>query len=389
MSSKASSETELFERWLRVRIRERGPLTVAEFIEHALYHPRFGYYMGGPNIGPRGDFVTSPEASPAFGKLLATHVADVDALLDSPRSLEVVECGPGNGTLARDLLVELSVAHPELYRRLRYWLVEISPALVQTQQEALLPVHGEVVNWCSSLGQLPRGLQGAVIANELIDALPVHVLEKTESDLLEQFVYVNDEGKLGLKLGPVSDASLLAFVEQETIELRNGERIEVNMLAEKWLDDLTRVLNRGVALLIDYGDEAPGRYSPARREGTLLAYYAGGVTESILSHPGNQDITALVDFTALQNAARRTGFDVLGITRQSSFLLGLGLGTTHTAESVAGMSFDAVIKYRRGLQTLISMEGLGRFHVLLLSKGLLPEQARGGLSGLKYASYLI
>jgi SAM-dependent MidA family methyltransferase len=388
MSSQSSSETELFERWLRERIQERGPVTVAEFIEHALYHPQFGYYTSGPNIGPRGDFVTSPEASPAFGRLLAAHVAEVDALLDSPSTMEVIEYGPGKGTLARNLLAELSVSRPDLYNRLQYWLVEISPALEQAQRETLLPQHAGVVNWCSSLEQPPRGLQGAVIANELIDAFPVHVLEKMNGDILEQFVDIDGEGRLELKLGPVSEAKLLAFVAEEAIQLHEGERIEVNMLAEKWLDDLARVLDRGVALLIDYGDEAPGRYSPARREGTLLAYYAGGVTESILSHPGKQDITALVDFTALQNAARRTGFDVLGITRQASFLIGLGLGTTHTAESIAGTNLDAAIRYRQGLQTLVSMEGLGRFHVLLLSKDLLPERAQDGLSGLKYAGYL-
>jgi SAM-dependent MidA family methyltransferase len=388
MSSKSSSETEPLEQWLRERIHEDGPMTVAEFTEHALYHPQFGYYTSGPNIGPRGDFVTSPEASPAFGSLLAAHVAEVDVLLDGPSTLEVIECGPGMGTLARDLLDQLSVAHPELYNKLRYWLVEISPALAQAQRETLLPQHARAVNWCSSLEQLPLGLQGAVIANELIDAFPVHVLEKKDGDILEQFVDVDAEGKPELKLGPVSEAGLLEFVGREAIELQDGERLEVNMLAEKWLDDLTHVLERGVALLIDYGDEAPARYSPARREGTLLAYYAGGVTESILSHPGKQDITALVDFTALQNEARRTGFDVLGITRQASFLLGLGLGTTHTAESVAGTNLDTAIRYRQGLQTLISMEGLGRFHVLLLSKGLLPERARNRLSGLKYAGYL-
>ena len=389
MSSQTNSETEPFEQWLRERILKYGPLTVAEFMQHALYHPRFGYYMGGPNIGPRGDFVTSPEASPAFGKLLATHVAEVDGLLNNPLSLIVIECGPGKGTLARDLLDELKANYPELYSRLHYWLVELSPALVQAQKDVLLAEHTGVVNWCSLLEELPPGLEGAVIANELIDAFPVHVLENSDGDILEQFVYLNDEGELELTLRPVSEPALLAFLEAEAIELQAGERIEVNLLAEKWLADLTGALDRGVVLLIDYGDVAPGRYSPARREGTLLAYYAGGVTESILAHPGKQDITALVDFTALQNAARQTGLDVLGITRQASLLLGLGLGTTHTAESIAGTNVDAAIKYRHGLQTLVSMEGLGRFHVLLLSKGLSLEQARSGLSGLKYSGYLL
>jgi SAM-dependent MidA family methyltransferase len=388
MSSQPDSQTQQFEQWLRQRIHERGPMTVAEFIEHALYNPRYGYYTRGPDIGPRGDFVTSPEASPAFGRLLAKHVEEVDALLERPQHFDIIECGPGKGTLARDLLDELSVSSAELYSRVRYWLVEVSPVLVQGQRNALLPAHADIVQWHTSLKELPPEMQGTVIANELIDAFPVHVLENRAGDILEEFVSVNSEGDLSLVLLPVSDTGLQAFLDDEAIVLLPGERIEVNLLAEKWLGELYAVLNRGVTLLIDYGDEAPSRYSPARRQGTLLSYYAGGVTESILSHPGKQDITALVDFTALQNAARRTGFDVLGITRQASFLLGLGLGTTHTAESVPGTNVETAIRYRDGLHALVSMEGLGRFHVLLLSKGVMPEEARGKLSGLKYAGYL-
>jgi SAM-dependent MidA family methyltransferase len=388
MSSQPDSQTQQFEQWLRQRIHERGPITVAEFIEHALYDARYGYYTCGPNIGPRGDFVTSPEASQAFGRLLATHVAEVDSLIEQPPHLDVIECGPGKGTLARDLLDELRASSPDLYSRVRYRLVEVSPVLAQSQRDALLPAHAEVVQWCTSLEELPPGRLGAVIANELMDAFPVHVLENRAGDILEEFVHVNSDDELALVLLPVSDTGLQAFLEEEGIALQPGERIEVNLLAEKWLGDLYSVLDKGLTLLIDYGDEAPSRYSPARREGTLLAYYAGGVTESILSHPGKQDITALVDFTALQNAARRTGFRVLGITRQASFLLGLGLGTTHTAESVAGTNVESAISYRQGLQALVSMEGLGRFHVLLLSKGIKPEDARATLSGLKYAGYL-
>ncbi len=115
MNSQTNSQTEPFEHWLRQTIEETGPMTVAEFIGHALYNPRYGYYTGGPNIGPRGDFVTSPEASPAFGKLLATHVAEADALLSSPSLMHVIECGPGIGTLARDLLDELHSSFPEIY----------------------------------------------------------------------------------------------------------------------------------------------------------------------------------------------------------------------------------------------------------------------------------
>jgi SAM-dependent MidA family methyltransferase len=232
-------------------------------------------------------------------------------------------------------------------------------------------------------------LSGSVIANELIDAFPVHVLENRDGSVLEQYVSLDRDGNLTLVLAQVSDARLLAFLDNSGLVLEPGDRVEVNLAAEQWLHDLFAALDSSITLLIDYGDEAPARYSPARRAGTLLAYYAGGVTESIVAHPGEQDITALVDFTALQTAARQTGFDVLAITRQAGFLLGLGLGTTHTAQAVSPNDIEQVMRYRHGLQALVSMEGLGRFHVLLLSKRLDPDAARSGLSGLKYAGYLL
>ncbi|HST03690.1 MAG TPA: SAM-dependent methyltransferase [Chloroflexia bacterium] len=382
------SRSELLLSWLRDQIRAHGPITVAQFMEQALYHPHLGYYTSGPNIGPRGDFVTSPEASPAFGKLLASHVADVDALLGKPPAFDIVEGGPGMGTLARDLLDELHQSKPDLYSRVRYRLVELSPALTQAQR-ALLQEHGSVVEWHSDLARLQGALQGAVIANELVDAFPVHVLENHAGTVWEQHVTLDEAEELAIVLLPISDPSLNAFLDKEGIVLAPGEQVEVNLLAEKWLSDLSSALARGVVTLIDYGDESPARYSAARREGTLLGYYAGGVTGSILSHPGEQDLTALVDFTALQHSASHAGFDVIGLTRQSNFLIGLGLGTTHTPETVYPDDIEAAIRYRRGIQTLISMEGLGRFHVLLLSKGIEPEQALPCLSGLKYAAYLV
>jgi SAM-dependent MidA family methyltransferase len=160
--------------------------------------------------------------------------------------------------------------------------------------------------------------------------------------------------------------------------------VEINMAAGEWIGQAGRVLERGVATIIDYGDTSPNRYSEARKEGTLLGYQGGAVTDNILARPGRQDLTALVDFTALQDAAVQAGFDVLAITRQANFLLGLGLGTTLTAESMGG-DLARVLANRRGLQALVSPEGLGRFHVLLLGRGMEPGAARAGLSGLRYA----
>ena len=386
-ASKQSAGAEPLAAWMRDKIREDGPITVAEFMEHALYHPRYGYYTTGPNIGPRGDFVTSPEASPAFGSLFATHLAEIDDLLGGPLVFHAIEFGPGRGTLARDLLDTVRATYPDLYSRLKYWLIDISPALRTAQQARLLPDHRERVEWRAGISELLGGLDGAVIANELVDAFPVHVIENRDGVLGEQYVALDRDEQLAITLQPLSDQRLAAFLAQQGLEVLPGEQVEVNLTVDDWLIDLGAVLERGVATLIDYGDESPARYSTARREGTLLGYYGGSVTDSILAHPGKQDLTALVDFTALKQSAIHSGFDVLALTRQANFLLGLGLGTTLRPESAAEPGdVDAALLYRRGLQSLVSMEGLGRFHVLLLAKGLDIEPTRQRLSGLKYAN---
>jgi len=380
----SQSEFEPLEAWIRDRIRAEGPVTVAQFIDWALYHPQYGYYTTGPNIGPRGDFTTSPEVSSAFGLLMARHIQEIDRLLGHPANFDVIECGPGRGTLAGDLLDAIKDTDSDLYGRLDYRLVEISPAMVAAQRARLVQEHDQVVTWYSAIGELPSGSQGAIIANELIDAFSVHVLENRDGTILEEFVTLDAEGRLAFAYLPPSSSDLTGFLEEENIALQPGERIEIDLIAGKWLRELSSALAIGVITIIDYGDPAPQRYSPARREGTLLAYYGGAVTDNILAHPGKQDITALVDFTALQHAAQRAGFSVAGMTRQANFLLGLGLGTTLTPEALTD-DVEAALEYRRGLHALISMEGLGRFHVLLLSKGMDSRQV-GNLAGLKYSA---
>ena len=318
-----------------------------------------------------------------FGRLLARHVAEVDGLLDSPSRFDLVEFGPGRGTLARDLLGELQASNPDLYSRLVYHLIEISPSLIEEQRALLLPSHAGRVVWSGALAA--HNLSGAVIANEFVDALPVHVIKKRDGILYELYVGVQ-AGELAFIDGQLSTSMLADFVERSGIELEDGEQVEINLNAATWLKRTAAAFSRCVALVIDYGDVAPGRYSAARKEGTLLGYYGGKVTHDILSHPGEQDLTALVDFSALQSDAVSAGFDVIAMTRQATLLVGLGLGTNSTYEGEADLS--TTLAERRGIQALASMEGLGRFHVLMLSKGLDPKDAETRLSGLKYKDIL-
>ena len=360
----------------------RGPVTFAQFMEWALYHPDWGYYTRGPNIGTRGDFTTSSEASPAFGMLMARHVADIDEMLGKPRHFTVLEFGPGRGTLARDLLENLCAEQPEIYARLQYLMVDVSPGLRHAQAE-LLASHSSKTRWLDPEASIGESFEGAILANEVVDAFPVHVLENREGAIREWYVRA-PEGDLEIVLGEPSRPELLEFLTRENIQLLPGERVEINTAAEKWVAGLSDLLRRGVATIIDYGDTAPQRYSEARREGTVLGYFGGSVTDDLLGRPGAQDLTALVDFTALRRAAAAAGFDELGMTRQANFLLGLGLGTSVTATS-RGDDLASALAFRRGLQALINPEGLGRFHVLILGKGLGPGKSRAALRGLLYA----
>jgi SAM-dependent MidA family methyltransferase len=373
--------------WIKLEIRRRGPVTVAHFMEWALYHPKWGYYSRGPQIGPRGDFVTSPEASPAFGAMLARHVSEVDALLNDPAPLDVVECGPGTGTLALHILDTLRASWPGLYTRLRYTLVETSPALSEQQRALLENNHGGRVAWARDIAELAEPIVGAVIGNEFLDAFPVHLLRKQEDRLQEAFVQVTGGGEFEIVYGHPSSHEFQAFIDTYALRLESGDTIEVSLAAAGWIRALGERMSRGVALFIDYGDTQPRRYSEARRGGTLLGYGGGQVSDDPLAIPGERDLTALVDFTHMSDAAQEGGLDLLGITRQATFLVGLGLGEG-SASPLAQTDVPGALQYRKGLQALVSMEGLGRFHVLALSKGLDSEHAANGLSGLRFKDIL-
>jgi SAM-dependent MidA family methyltransferase len=152
----------------------------------------------------------------------------------------------------------------------------------------------------------------------------------------------------------------------------------------EWARQAARALGRGVVTVIDYGDTQPGRYSAARRTGTLLGYFGGAVTANVLERPGLQDLTALVDFTALRDELASAGFQVVELTRQANYLVGLGLGTEipMTGDET---ELDRALIFRRGAQALLSPEGLGSFHVLVAASGIRPTEARQALSGLRYA----
>ena len=314
---------------IRAEMEEAGGwLAFDRFMELALYSPGLGYYSAGSlKLGEQGDFVTAPELSPLFARCIARQCAEVLERLDGGA---ILEYGAGSGVMAAGVLRELDElgALPERYR-----IVELSADLRQRQRETLrhrVPRLAERVEW---LDAPPEGMTGVVLANEVLDAMPVHRF-RAEEDGPRELGVVWRGGGFGWE--PAEPASERLAREarrlQEQHALHPGYESELGLRACDWVRDLDTVLERGVALLIDYGFPAPEFYHPQRSTGTLMCHYRHRAHGDPLVLVGLQDITAHVDFSALAEAAVDAGLEVAGFATQADFLLGNGLADLATVD---------------------------------------------------------
>ena len=358
------------------RIRDHGPLTTAEFMDLALYHPTLGYYSHlGSRTGRTGDFFTSVNVGPQFGALLATQLHEMYRLLGAGRvaGFDVVEVGAANGQLARDLLDTAETLFPDMYASIRLTLVETSARGRDLHAETL-GHHAERLT--DSVATLPDRIFGVILANEFLDALPTHAVAMTNSGLRE--IYIDLDGECFVeRTGPPSSPALRRYLDRLDVSLRPGWRGEVNLAAVDWIQGAARRLTQGFVILVDYGHSASELYSGSHDTGTLTTFGRHLVDTPErdpeqpsgppwLAHPGKQDITAHVDWTSICFAAETEGLNVLGLPDQSHFLLGLGA----LNEAPTGSDSNA-IKQRLALKTLVVPGGLGStHHVLLLGKGV-------------------
>lgn len=324
-----SAEAEVHSEQLCDRIRAEmdavgGAIPFARFMDLALYAPGLGYYSAGSRkFGADGDFVTAPEISSLFSHCIARQCAEI---LEELGGGSIMEFGAGSGIMAADLLkaLETSAHLPD-----SYCIVELSAELQARQRETLalrVPHLVERVRW---LDALPQSFRGIVLANELIDAMPVHRFQLTQEGFVEAYVCSNDDTFTWLPQ-PLGEGELLAAVETARADLEGspwalGYTSEINLAGAAWVRSLGDVLERGAALIIDYGFPRREFYHPDRRRGTLVCHYRHRVHDDPLILVGLQDITAHVDFTALADAALESGFSVAGYTTQAHFLLGCGL----------------------------------------------------------------
>ncbi len=363
---------------LRQRIARRGRITFAEFMAAALYEPGLGRYCRpDPPMGPGGDYITSPEVDEAFGLLLGRAVREMWESAggrDPSRPYTLVEAGPGKGTLCRDLLAGLAAEAPELYGEIRYVLVESSDQL-RREQESLL--RGEAaasgkVEWKSWRDLIATGpIRGCLIANEFLDALPVHLVEGSGGQLREIHVGADERGNLVEIPGEPSRPELEEYFRRLSLTLGEGQRAEVNLEALRWVREAAGLLERGHALIVDYGHEAAELYSASHHAGTLLGYRRHQVVNDPLALPGEQDLTAHVDFTSVREAALEAGFTDWAMTSQRNLLVAMGLAGLIASLAAPESGAPAAVSLRRrfALHALMSPSGMGgTFKVLILGR---------------------
>lgn len=313
--AQAQSRSRLLQQRICERIAQAGGwLPFSDYMQMALYEPALGYYDAkSKKFGQQGDFVTAPEISPLFARATAAQLAQAFEQLPAC----VLEFGAGSGALARDLIGELQ-------RRGRpaqaYFIIEISADLRERQQQLLA---GLPVTW---LDRLPQDFEGVVIANEVLDVLPVRLFVRGHDGVYERGV-----GCEGMQLrfaARAADPALaqeVAAIEERVGPLPEGYGSEVCPLAQAWILSLAACLRRGLALLFDYGFPRREYYHPQRAMGTLMCHYRQRAHADPLWLPGLNDITAHVDFSACAQAAHTGGLDVLGYTSQARFLMNCGI----------------------------------------------------------------
>ncbi len=351
---------------IRAEIGSGGPMTFARFMELALYDPEGGYYRSAAaRPGREGDFLTAPETHPIFGHALARHLEAVWDRLDRPAPFVVREHGAGTGALAAAVLGGLEADRSPLRDGIRYQPVEVDARRVAAVEARLAEAGAGGV--LEAPGDRP--FEGVVLANEVLDALPVHRVGVREGRLLERFVDVGTEGFVDA-WGEPSTPALAARLAVEAIELAEGQSAEICLTIDAWLAGAVRDLERGQLLLIDYGAPASELYDPARRPfGTLRAYVRHRVHDDVYRHVGRQDLTAHVDVTAVSAAAEAAGLVPLGITTQAEFLAGAGVEQLlRDVQADPATTLEAYVELRAGLMRLLDPAATGRFRVMAFGR---------------------
>ncbi|MEW6125550.1 MAG: SAM-dependent methyltransferase [Acidobacteriota bacterium] len=377
------SDTTALEKKIIERINRDGAMSFRDFMQLALYDAELGYYNTERlKIGATGDYYTSSNVHPAFGAILAQVFVRLwkDLSSDNPENanseylesdtaspLNLVEMGAGTGQLAFDVLSALRDEHAEGFARANYTIIEQSPVMRARQQEKLND-FSERVCWQTFAALKPTA--GIFFSNELVDAMPVHRLRFTGETVEELYVIVVDEShhqRLAVVWGALSKPQLVEYLKRSQAKFFQGQMIEVNLDAIHWLWEVSRVMEKGFLVTLDYGDLAPHLYSVERLEGTLRCFYRHTLRDNPLERIGEQDLTASVNFSALIDYGKDFGFEQVSYERQTNFLFRNGL-IERIAAMETGDTIDDLQK-RLAIKNLFVPGGVSdNFRVLVQRK---------------------
>jgi SAM-dependent MidA family methyltransferase len=375
---------------IREEIRALGPITFARFMERALYEPGHGYYRRpDPGPGRGGDFLTAPEAHPIYGAVIGRLIEQAWDALGRPDPCTITEPGAGDGALAAGLFRGLRELGSPMLAAVRYRPVEIEPArLAAFRARLAADGSGDV----PILDDTPpaRSETGVLVANEVLDALPVHRVvgrPAREDGIAELLVGLEDTGAFAWVEGDPTTPALAHRLRAEGVVLANGQVTEVCLALDGWLADATRHLERGVAILVDYAAEPAVLHDAvARPGGTLRAFARHAVGADPFRHVGRQDLTATVDLGVVRSAAAHVGLEPLGETTQAELVAALGTGELTTAIlRGAGADLQDALALRSALARLLDPRGMGGFRVVVLGRGLPAGTRLAGLARLRRA----
>lgn len=362
------------------KIKDEGPVSFHDFMEMALYYPEKGYYTSPQDrIGVTGDFYTSSSLTPAFGAVIGRQLEEIWDILGR-NEFTIVEYGAGTGALCNDILRYLKT-NQELYQRLNYYIIEKSPAMREKEKSLL---H-EKVSWYGSMKDIPS-INGCILSNELPDNFAVHQVVMTD-ELME--VYVGYENGFIEILKPAPEV-LKDYLAELKVVLPNGFRTEINLEAIEWIREIATSLKKGCVITIDYGFLSEELYSDRRSLGTLLSYNKHRVLNNVYIHPGEQDITSHVNFSALHHWGVKYGLESYGIINLADFLLPLGFKgyLQKQLSQQTGQDLVSLVKKESFITRTLLVDMGYKYKVLIQGKGI--AQARlTGLKLLQESSHLL
>jgi SAM-dependent MidA family methyltransferase len=348
---------------LQQHLEQQKEIPFVEFMQMALYAPQEGYYSSGlTKIGSKGDFITAPELTPLFGYTVANQCQQVLAIVPEPKLLEF---GAGTGALCVSLLHHLEQLNclPDTY-----FIIEVSAHLRHCQQELIedkIPHLAHKIQWLDQWPSIP--FNGVIIANEVLDAMPIHRFLCKEEGILESYVTLDEQQQLVEHFKPCLNQRLLDYIQTNLPPIQPPYLSEVNLFIDDWITQIYQTLEQGAVFLIDYGFPRHEYYHPDRRQGTLMCHYQHHSHTNPFVHIGEQDITAHVDFTHVAEAAQSSGFHVAGYTNQASFLLANGL--LHLLNTIEGERES--LHAKQAVKQLIQSSEMGElFKVIALTKNL-------------------